>query len=51
MSLKNKINNKGLKIKFVAKQLDINYNSLRVWLSNEKKMPYEVELKLRQYLT
>lgn len=51
MKLKELIENKGLKIKFVAKQIDTNYNSLRVWLSDESKMPYEVEIRLRQYLT
>lgn len=41
--IKEKINNKGLKIKWVAKQIDVNYNSLRVYLSNENLMPEAIK--------
>jgi len=40
--LKKKIARKGLKIKWIAEQIHVNYSSLRVYLSNEDIMPEDI---------
>lgn len=50
MSFKEKIDERGLKILWVAKQIDENYNSLRVYLSDENKMPIHIQDKLKSLL-
>lgn len=50
MSFKDKISKKGIKLVWLSKELGINYNSLRVYLFDESKMPLEVEDKLRKFL-
>lgn len=50
MDFKEKINSKGLKVSWIATQLGINYNSLRVYLHDQNKMPIEVEDMLKNFL-
>lgn len=50
MDLRNKIYSKGLKVSWIAKQIDVNYSSLRVYLSDPDKMPLDVEEKLKAFL-
>lgn len=51
MDFKKEMEARGLKIKWVAKQLDVNYNSFRVYLMKNSEMPIEVEEKLKTFLT
>jgi len=44
--IKKKLESKGLKPKWVAKQINLNYNSLRVYLNNESIMPEDVRNKI-----
>ena len=39
MGFKDEINKRGLKIKWVAKEIGCNYASLRVYLNNPNIMP------------
>lgn len=50
MSFKEKVKNKGLKTSWLADQIDVNYNSLRVYLNDESKMPIEVQERLKYFL-
>lgn len=50
MNFKTEIKNKGLKVSWIAEKIDENYSSLRVWISDQTKMPERVELKLKKFL-
>ena len=50
MSFKEKVKSKGLKTSWLADQIDVNYNSLRVYLNDESKMPMEVQERLKYFL-
>ena len=50
MSFKTKIDSKGLKIRWIAEQIGENYNSLRVYLHDEDRMPEEIKGKLKALL-
>ena len=51
MNYKEVINEKGLKIKWIAKKIECNYASLRVYLHNQKLMPLSIEEKLKDILS
>lgn len=48
--LKERINAKGLKPRWVAEQIGVNYSSLRVYLNNESLMPEKVKTSLKKLL-
>lgn len=48
--LKNQIKNKGLKISWVANQLNIPQPTLSMYLNEKREMPFEIEFKLKQLL-
>ena len=48
MDYKKEIDDRGLKIKWIADVIDCNYSSLKVYLSNHQEMPKEVAKKLRE---
>ena len=50
MNFKSKIYVKGFRVKWVAEQIDENYNSLRTYLNNENIMPMHVQEKLKDIL-
>lgn len=50
MGFKEKIQSKGLKVSWLAKQIDVNYNSLRVYINDESKMPVDVGERLTSFL-
>lgn len=41
--LKTRIARKGLKIKWIAEQIHVNYSSLRVYLNDEDIMPEKIK--------
>lgn len=49
--LKKQIKNKGLKISWLANQLNISQPSLSMYLNEKRKMPIEIELKLKKILS
>jgi len=48
--LKESINKRGLKFKWVADKLNINYSSFRVYLNNEAIMPEEIKISVKELL-
>lgn len=50
MEFRNEIYARGLKISWLSKKIGINYNSLRVYLNDESKMPIDVQDKLKAFL-
>lgn len=50
MNFKEKIDEKGLKLTWVAKQIDCNYSSLKVYMNNLDLMPEWVQKKLKELL-
>lgn len=50
MGFKEKIQSKGLKVSWLAEKIDVNYNSLRVYLNDESKMPTDISDKLNAFL-
>ena len=50
MDFRNTIYSRGLKVSWISKQIDVNYNSLRVYLNNPSLMPTDVEDKLKEFL-
>ncbi|WP_347217903.1 hypothetical protein [Chryseobacterium sp.] len=44
------INQKGLKMKFIADQLCISYPLLSMYLNEKREMPFVVESKLKEIL-
>lgn len=50
MKFKNIIYAKGFRVKWVAEQIGVNYNSFRTYLNNENIMPIDVQDKLKEFL-
>ncbi len=50
MEFRSKIYARGLKVSWLSEQIGVNYNSLRVYLNDESKMPIDVEKKLSEFL-
>jgi len=50
LNLKKEIQDKGLKLKFVAKKININESTLRVYLSDTNRMTDKVEEKIVEFL-
>jgi predicted transcriptional regulator len=48
--IKKKIKEKGLKISWIAEQLNISQPSLSMYLNQKREMPVEIELKLKKLL-
>jgi predicted transcriptional regulator len=44
------IKQKGLKISWIAQQLNISQPTLSMYLSSKRQMPYEVEQRLKSIL-
>ena len=47
---KQTIKQKGLKMKWIADKLCISYSSLSLYLSEQRTMPIEIELRLKEIL-
>jgi len=50
MDLRARIYQKGLKVVWIAEQIGVNYNSLRVYLNNPSIMPEEVSDKIKKLI-
>lgn len=48
--LKRKIKNRGLKISWVAQQLNISQPALSMYLNEQRQMPIEIELRIKKLL-
>lgn len=48
--LKRKIARKGLKIKWIAEQIHVNYSSLRVYLNDEDIMPEKIKQDINRLI-
>ncbi len=48
--IKKKLEKKGLKTKWVALQIGVNYNSLRVYLNNENIMPEDIKRSIMKLI-
>lgn len=51
MEFKRHIQDRGLKIRFVADKIQVNPNTLRVYLNDDKKMTETVSNKLKGFLS
>lgn len=47
---KKKIKEKGLKISWLASQLNISQPSLSMYLNNKREIPYDIEIRLNNLL-
>lgn len=50
MDFKAKIKSKGLKLVWIAEQIECNYSSLKVYVNNTGLMPEWVDKKLKELL-
>ena len=48
---KKDIKNKGLKISYLARKVDVSQPLLSMYLSGKRKMPFDVEFKLAKELS
>ena len=48
MDFKEEINNRGLKMVWVAQKIECNYQSFKVYMNNPKLMPNWVSEKLKE---
>ena len=50
MDFKKEIKDRGLSLVFVAKELECNYSSFKVYMNNYSMIPLALEYKLKKYI-
>ena len=49
-TIKEKINAKGVKVSWLAKQLRLSYSTLSSYINGSRAMPIEIETRIKQLL-